>query len=87
MNVYQEYLKYRTRRQFFHDCGVGVGTLALASMLDQRLFAAPSAEAAADPLAPKVPHFPARAKRIIFLHMAGTPRPSICSTSSRSSTS
>ena len=68
MNPYQEYLKYRTRRQLFKDCGVGVGALALASLLDERGLAAP-----ADPLAPKETHFPAKAKRIIFLHMAGAP--------------
>jgi hypothetical protein len=69
MNLHEEILKYRTRRQFFKDCGVGVGTLALASLLNERLFAA----AAEDPLAPKPPHFPAKAKHIIYLHMAGAP--------------
>ncbi len=75
MNLYEEHLKYRTRRQFFKDCGVGVGSLALASMLDERLFAAapPAGAAADDPLAPRRPHFPARAKNIIYLHMAGAP--------------
>ncbi len=71
MNLYQEYLKYRTRRQFFRDCGVGVGATALASMLDPQ--GAAAAENVGDPLAPKLPHFPARAKQIIFLHMAGAP--------------
>jgi hypothetical protein len=66
----QEYLKYRTRRQFFRDCGVGVGSLALASLLDERLFAKPQA---ADPLAPKPSHFAGKAKHIIYLHMAGAP--------------
>ena len=40
MNLHEEYLKYRTRRQFFKDCSVGVGTLGLASLLNERLFAA-----------------------------------------------
>jgi hypothetical protein len=71
MNLQQEYLKYRTRRQLFRDCGVGVGALALASLLDDQLLAAPSSPQ--DPLAPKEPHFPAKAKRIIYLHMAGAP--------------
>ncbi len=70
MNLYEEYLKARTRRQFFRDCSVGLGTLALASLLNERLLAEPARD---DPLAPKPPHFPARAKRIIFLHMAGAP--------------
>jgi uncharacterized protein (DUF1501 family) len=73
MNLRQEILKYRTRRQFFKDCGVGVGTLGLASLLNERLFAAPPAAAADDPLAPRPRHFPARARHIIYLHMAGAP--------------
>jgi hypothetical protein len=70
MNLRDELLKYRTRRQFFRDCGVGVGTLALASLLNDRLFAE---AAAVDPLAPRHAHFPAKAKHIIYLHMAGAP--------------
>jgi hypothetical protein len=70
MNLREEYLQYRTRRQFFRDCGVGLGTLALASLLNDNLFASP---AAADPLLPKKPHFPAKARNIIYLHMAGSP--------------
>jgi Protein of unknown function (DUF1501) len=72
MNLYQEYLKYVTRRQFFRNCGVGLGSLALASLLDGRLLAGP-AKAPADPLAPRQPHFAPKAKRVIFLHMAGAP--------------
>jgi hypothetical protein len=72
MNLQEAYLKYRTRRQFFKDCSVGVGTLGLASLLNERLLAADAAKAD-DPLAPKKPHFPAKAKSIIYLHMAGAP--------------
>ena len=72
MNLYEEYLKYRTRRQFFKDCTVGVGSLGLASLLNERLFAADTAKPD-DPVAPKKPHFPAKAKSIIYLHMAGAP--------------
>jgi hypothetical protein len=70
MNLHEEFLKYRTRRQFFRDCGTGVGTLALASLLNERLFAAAATD---DPLAPRTPHFAAKAKNIIYLHMAGAP--------------
>jgi hypothetical protein len=77
MNLHDEYLKYRTRRQFFKDCGIGVGSLALASLLDERLLANPRANApgspGADPLAPKAGHFAGKAKHIIYLHMAGAP--------------
>src|SRR5438128_9284362 len=73
MNLREEFLKYRTRRQFFKDCSTGLGTIALASLLNDKLFAAPTPTAADDPLAPKKPHFPAKAKNIIYLHMAGAP--------------
>ena len=72
MNLHQEILAYQTRRLFFKDCGVGLGALALASLLDERLLAG-GAGPGADPLAPKQPHFPAKARRVIFLHMAGAP--------------
>jgi Protein of unknown function (DUF1501) len=61
----------RTRRHFFRDCGVGLGSIALASLLDDKLFAAPTVPN--NPLAPKKPHFPAKAKNVIYLHMAGSP--------------
>jgi hypothetical protein len=58
-----------TRRWFFRDCGVGVGTMALASLLREHGQAAPEV----NPLAPKKPHFPGKAKAVIFLFMAGAP--------------
>jgi hypothetical protein len=51
------------RRWFLQQCGIGMGALALPSLL----------EAAADPLAPKSPHFPAKARNVIFLFMGGAP--------------
>jgi len=66
----QDRLLLDTRRQFFSRCGLGVGRVALASMLsDGTLFGAK----AANPLAPKPPHFPARVKSVIYLFMAGGP--------------
>jgi Protein of unknown function (DUF1501) len=64
-----ERLRAITRRHFFSRCACGIGSLALASLAEQRLLAA----APAHPLVPKPPHFPARAKRVIYLHMAGGP--------------
>ena len=71
MNLRTEALRLATRRQFFRDCSAGLGTVALASMLNQRLFAGPTSST--NPLAPLKPHFAPRAKNIIFLHMAGAP--------------
>jgi hypothetical protein len=63
----------RTRRHFFRDCGVGLGSLALASLLDRDLAAAEKPRRATGPLAPRRPHFTPRAKAVIFLFMAGGP--------------
>ena len=59
-----------TRRHFFRDCGVGLGGLALGSLLHRDTAAA---AASVSPLAPKAPHFPAKVKAVIFLFMAGGP--------------
>ena len=68
-------LQQQTRRHFFGHCGVGVGRIALASLLADA--AMPREEAAAAtrpaPTAPKAPHFDAKAKRVIYLFMAGAP--------------
>lgn len=65
----------QTRRHFFRDCGVGVGRIALASALANAIPAAASAadNATNGPFAPRKPHFPATAKRVIYLFMAGAP--------------
>jgi hypothetical protein len=61
--------RVRSRRELFRDAFCGLGGLALADLLEQqRLRAAP-----ADPLAPKRPHLPAKARAVIFLFMAGGP--------------
>jgi uncharacterized protein (DUF1501 family) len=66
-----EYLKLVTRRQFFRDCGAGLGTLALSSLLNPSLLAGLSESA--DPTTPKPPHFAPKARNVIYLHMAGAP--------------
>ncbi|TCO94852.1 uncharacterized protein DUF1501 [Chthoniobacter flavus] len=70
----REYQQQITRRWFFKQCGVGLGSIALGSLLQQEL--APAAHAAAapsGPMAPKAPPLPARAKRVIYLFQAGAP--------------
>lgn len=62
----------RTRRHFFHECGVGVGKMALAGLLAEAT-RVEAADAVADPLAPRPAHFPGRAKAVIQLFMAGAP--------------
>ena len=64
-----------TRRHFFGDCGIGLGKIALASLLTGAAGrkAATAAASTVDPLAPRVPHFAPRAKAVIHLFMAGAP--------------
>ncbi len=62
-----------TRRRFFGRCATGIGSLALASLLNERAFGARVPIAAENPLAPRGPHFAPRAKRAIYIHMAGSP--------------
>src|ERR1051325_2122232 len=59
----------RTRREFVRDAFCGFGSLALASILDQQQ----ARRAVNNPLSPRPPHLPAKAKSVIFLFMAGGP--------------
>jgi len=64
----------RTRRHFFRDCGVGVGALALNTMLARECRGAEALPSSRkDPLAPRKPHFTPKAKAVIYLFMAGAP--------------
>jgi hypothetical protein len=60
-----------SRRQALKSAGFGFGYLAFAGLLGQNAPRAAAADRAAKPLAPKAPHFPARARRIIFCYMEG----------------
>lgn len=62
-----------TRRYFFGQCGVGLGSMALASMLSGEGYGSTVLPDPQDPLAPRQPHFAPKAKRVIFLFMAGGP--------------
>jgi hypothetical protein len=63
-----------TRRHFFSRCGVGLGSIALASLLDRSVARAGTGNVSgAHPLAPKATHFRPRAKNVIYLFMAGGP--------------
>jgi hypothetical protein len=68
--IASEAQKLVARRWFLKECGVGLGGIALASLLG-----ASQAKAArpANPLAPRLPHFAPKAKRVIYLFMAGAP--------------
>lgn len=62
-----------TRRHFFSKCAMGLGGIALASLMGNGNAQAAEAVKVLNPMAPKAPHFKPRAKNIIFLFMAGGP--------------
>ena len=70
-----------TRRQFLKHSQTGLGAIALHMLLggegraaDRQAKTGQAVTAAADnPMAPRPPHFPAKAKRVIYLHMSGGP--------------
>ena len=68
-----EWLQNTTRRHFFSRCAMGLGGIALASLMSERLFGAQTPAALPNPMAPKQPHFAPKAKNIIYLFMAGGP--------------
>ena len=72
MNPFQNHCLDITRRHFLRDCGVGVGKMALAGLLADRLGAQIPASFV-NPLAPHPPHFAGKAKAVIHLFMAGAP--------------
>ncbi|HEY4205927.1 MAG TPA: DUF1501 domain-containing protein, partial [Puia sp.] len=71
--------RMHTRRHFLQECAMGFGALALGSFLQSCGLGAAASNGGgpafdpAHPLAAKVPMFAARAKRVIYLHMAGAP--------------
>jgi len=71
MSFEKRMLLAQTRRQFFGNSGLSLGAIALASLLNEG--EAAGANALTHPLSPKPPHFPAKAKSVIFLFMAGGP--------------
>ncbi len=77
MNLLEDFRLYETRRQFFGRTAFGIGTAALASVLNpQLLSAAParSGQGAARAMGKLgAPHFAPRAKRVIYLFQSGAP--------------
>ncbi|HEY1379063.1 MAG TPA: DUF1501 domain-containing protein [Gemmataceae bacterium] len=61
--------KLLARRWFLKECGVGLGAIALGNLTAGTSPAARRTDA----LAPKAPHFAPKAKRVIYLFMAGAP--------------
>ena len=75
MNPHELRLRDITRRHFFSQCAVGVGALALQQLLAETGWAKSGGPVIdpAHPLAPRTSHFAPKAKRVIYLFMAGGP--------------
>ena len=81
MNLQEEFqhrkLQYQTRRHFLKQCTMGMGAMAFGSLLGSCMGEGSAQPLAlidsSNPLAPKASHFAARAKRVIYMHMAGSP--------------
>ena len=75
--LFQDYVRYETRRQFFKRGASLMGTAALAMLAPNLLLADDQKSAAASDankmLAAIGPHFPPKAKQVIYLHMVGGP--------------
>ena len=82
MDIFQELqlkkLQYETRRHFLKKCTSGLGAIALGSLAGCDIFSSSGSTGkpvpeSADAMAARLTHFAPRAKRIIYLHMAGAP--------------
>jgi hypothetical protein len=71
MQAEDNILRAATRRHFFSQCRVGLGALALGSLLARESQGDEPKEQ--NPLAPRSGHFPGKAKNVIYLFMAGAP--------------
>ncbi len=60
-----------TRRHFLGETGVGLGAVALGSLFQRDGLAAPAGTV--NPLVPKASQFQPTAKRVIYLHLTGSP--------------
>ena len=70
MNPILEKIQLNTRRHFLQNCGVGLGMGALAQLMSPDAF---GLSAPQNPLLPRAPHFAPKAKRVIYLHLTGSP--------------
>jgi hypothetical protein len=71
MDLFRDYVRYETRRQFFRSTGFSLGTAALATLFGRDARAEGNKTGLGAALGET--HFPAKAKHVIYLHMVGGP--------------
>jgi len=66
---------FLTRRRFLTRCGMGLGAMSLAALFGETSVLVPAAHGAENlnPLLPKMPQFPGRAKRVVHFFLNGGP--------------
>src|SRR3982751_5849487 len=73
-SLFEDYVRYETRRQFFKRGASFLGTAALGLLAPNLVMAADKKTSGAEALVRAIgPHFPAKAKQVIYLHMVGGP--------------
>ena len=70
--------RLNSRRHFLKECTLGLGGIALGSLLNSCAFTTPkaydyTASRALNPMAPLAPPLTPKVKRVIYLHMVGAP--------------
>lgn len=71
--MFSEEQKNISRRHFLWESAAGLGATALGTLLGSCSTKRSTLEMALDPMSPRPPHFAAKAKSVIYLHMAGAP--------------
>jgi hypothetical protein len=69
-------LKNISRRHFLWESAAGIGAVAFGSLMggcENKPVVSDLGSLVTDPMLPRAPHFPGKAKRVIYLHMAGAP--------------
>ncbi len=69
-SIQEALARYVSRRWFLKDCGLGLAGIAASALSSRQSEAAPQA---GNPLAVRQPHFPPKAKRVIYMFNAGAP--------------
>jgi len=75
MNIKNQNALFETRRHFLRNCPVGLGGVYLASQLGgaANAFEPKRFDDVPNPIASRKPNFPAKAKNVIYIHLAGSP--------------
>src|SRR5579871_3022253 len=66
-----DHRRWLDRREFLGKMGTGLGSIALACLLAEESLAAPPDTTQENPLAPRSPMFPGKAKRVVQIFCPG----------------